>query len=63
VEGDEARHRAVTCGACHGYVKMVATLTAPSPPQLLVTDLATMHLDLAAAERGYTNPPWKGGND
>jgi FdhE protein len=56
VEGEEARCRAATCDDCRGYVKMLATLAALSPPQLLVADLATTHLDLAAAERGYAAP-------
>jgi FdhE protein len=62
VEGEEARWRAATCDACRGYVKMRATL-APLPPlQLLVADVASTHLDLAAAERGYTAaPPRDGG--
>jgi FdhE protein len=55
VEGEEARHRAATCEECHGYVKMVTALSALSGPRLLVADVATMHLDLAAAERGYTS--------
>jgi FdhE protein len=57
VEGEEARWRAATCDACRGYVKMRATLAPLSPLQLLVADVASMHLDLAAAERGYTAPP------
>jgi FdhE protein len=56
VEAEEARCRAATCDACHGYVKMVTALSALNPPRLLVVDLATMHLDLAAAERGYAPP-------
>jgi hypothetical protein len=56
VEGEENRWRAATCAACQGYVKMVATLDALSAPQLLVTDLATLHLDLAAADRGFFVP-------
>ncbi len=56
VEGEEARYRAATCAACGGYVKMVTTLSALGEPHLLVADLATMHLDLAAAERGYSTP-------
>jgi len=56
VEGEEARRRAATCEECRGYVKMLATLGPLSPPRLLVADLATMHLDLAAAERGYALP-------
>jgi FdhE protein len=52
-EGEEASRRASTCDSCRGYVKMVATLTPLSEAALLVADLATLHLDLAAAERGY----------
>ena len=32
-----------------------ATLSALPPLHLLVADAATLHLDLAAAERGYTS--------
>jgi FdhE protein len=52
-EEEREKYRAATCGACKGYVKMVSTLGELSPPRLLVADVATMHLDLAAAERGY----------
>jgi FdhE protein len=52
-EGEESSRRAATCDACGGYVKMVTTLAALSEPGVLVADLATLHLDLAAAERGY----------
>ncbi len=51
VEGEEGRYRAATCGVCRGYVKTTATLAALSPPRLLVADVATLHLDLAMAER------------
>jgi FdhE protein len=57
VEGEESRYRATTCETCRGYVKMTATLAPLSPPSLLVADVATVHLDLAAADRGYTSPP------
>jgi formate dehydrogenase accessory protein FdhE len=56
VEGEEDRYRAGTCEDCRGYVKWVSTLFALSEPQLLVADLATIHLDLAAAERSYYVP-------
>jgi FdhE protein len=56
VEGEEGKYRAATCDACRGYVKMVSTLGALSGPQLLVTELATMHLDLAALARNYISP-------
>jgi FdhE protein len=55
-EGEEAKYRAATCGACRGYVKMVTTLSALPPLHLLVADALTLHLDLAAAERGYQGP-------
>jgi FdhE protein len=54
-EGEEAKYRASACDACRGYVKMVSTLSALPPLHLLVADAATLHLDLAAAERGYTS--------
>jgi len=56
VEGEEDRYRAGTCDACRGYVKWVSTIFALSEPQLLVADLATLHLDLAAVERGFFVP-------
>jgi FdhE protein len=56
-EGDEAKYRAATCDACRGYVKMVTALSALSPLHLLVADALTLHLDLAAAERGYGGQP------
>jgi FdhE protein len=55
-EGEQDRYRAATCDACRGYVKMVSTLSALSGPLLLVTDLATLHLDLVAADRGFFVP-------
>jgi FdhE protein len=53
VESEEGKQRVATCDACRGYVKMVSTLTALAGPRLLATDVATLHLDLAAAERGF----------
>jgi FdhE protein len=56
-EGEEAKYRAAVCDACRGYVKTLSTLSALPPLRLLIADAATLHLDLAAAERGYTNDP------
>jgi FdhE protein len=56
VEGEESRCRAATCDACRGYLKMVSTLTRLTGPALLVANVATVHLDLAAADRGYSSP-------
>jgi FdhE protein len=56
-EGEETKCRAAVCSACRGYVKMLSTLSALPPLHLLIADAATLHLDLAAAERGFTNNP------
>jgi FdhE protein len=53
-EGEENKCRAATCEECRQYVKMVSTLTPLSPLQLLVTDVATVPLDLLAADRGFS---------
>jgi FdhE protein len=53
VEGEEDRYRAGSCELCHGYVKWVSTLFPLATGQLLIADVATLHLDLAGAERGY----------
>ena len=56
-EGEETKYRALVCEVCRGYIKMLTTLSALPPLPLLVADAATLHLDLAAAERGYTPTP------
>jgi len=56
VEGEENKCRAATCEECRLYVKMVSTLGRLAPLQLLVIDLATVHLDLIAADKGYMPP-------
>jgi FdhE protein len=53
VEGEEGKQRVATCDACRGYVKTVTTLTELSEPGLLVAEMTTLPLDLAAAERGF----------
>jgi FdhE protein len=53
VEGQEMKYRVATCQACRGYVKMLSTLMPLRGPQVLVADVATIHLDLAAAQRGF----------
>ncbi len=58
VEGKEDTERAATCDECRGYVKLVATLSALPPLDLLVRDVATLPLDLIAAGRGYTTAPF-----
>ena len=53
VEEEGDKQRVATCDRCHRYVKVVATLTSLAPIDLLMTDVATLHLDLAAVERGF----------
>jgi len=46
--------RAEACDTCKGYVKVIAAFS-PTPTELLaVEDLATLHLDYSAQERGYS---------
>ena len=43
-----------TCDQCRGYVKVVSSFS-PTPPEMLaVEDLATIHLDYIAQEKGYS---------
>jgi FdhE protein len=49
---EEAKYRVSLCSDCRGYIKMVSTFGALTPPALLAADVATLHLDLAASERG-----------
>jgi FdhE protein len=56
VDGEQNKCRAATCEECRQYVKMVSTLTPLSPMQLWVTDVATVHVDLLAADHGFSPP-------
>jgi FdhE protein len=53
VEGEEHRQRVATCDACRGYLKLRSTLTPLTTPQLLVEEIALVHLDLLALDKGY----------
>lgn len=55
-DGEEELRKVDTCRSCRGYVKTITTLTAIPAPDLLVEDLATLELDIAALERGYARP-------
>lgn len=45
-----------TCFQCLGYLKSVTTLQAIPPFELLLQDLETVELDLAALDRGFARP-------
>jgi FdhE protein len=48
------------CRRCHGYVKTFARLQGCAPEDVLIEDLASVHLDAAALARGYARPPGTG---
>jgi FdhE protein len=50
------KDRVDVCERCHGYLKSVATFHSVPTPQLAAEDVATVHLDVGARERGYTRP-------
>jgi len=52
-QGMREKMRLEVCDKCKGYLKVIAAFT-PTPPEMLqVEDLATLHLDYIAQERGY----------
>jgi hypothetical protein len=60
VEGEAEKYRLQTCDHCRGYVKVVVTFEGIPVELLAAEELATLHLDRIAAERGYRhwpNPP------
>lgn len=58
-EPDQEKMRLEVCETCQGYLKIIISF-APAPPDLLaVSDLATLHLDYIAQERGYERAPFK----
>ena len=54
------RERVEVCDRCRGYVKTMTTLSAIRPEHVVLQDLATLVLDVAALERGYRRPAAKG---
>jgi FdhE protein len=59
---EEKTHRVDLCDKCHQYIKTVDLRTI-GDTDFLLEDLATLHLDIVASERGYKRPvpnPWTG---
>jgi FdhE protein len=48
------------CKRCHGYVKVFTTLQGSSAPSVMIKDLASVDLDIAAIEQGYRRPAGAG---
>ncbi len=58
-EGEET-YRIDLCDKCHQYIKTIDTRNLQESDPVL-EDLATLHLDLLASQKGYTRPvphPW-----
>jgi hypothetical protein len=53
VEGEEEKYWVQICHKCRGYLKVVVTFDPTPVDQLAIEDLATLHLDLIAAEHEY----------
>jgi FdhE protein len=54
--GTGESRRADGCAACGAWVKTIATLGASATGELRLLDLATVELDVAALERGWSRP-------
>ncbi|HSF58427.1 MAG TPA: formate dehydrogenase accessory protein FdhE [Candidatus Binatia bacterium] len=48
------------CKRCHGYVKTFTKLQGSAPDKVLLDDLASVQLDVAALEQGYKRPQGAG---
>ena len=55
-EGEQQTRRVDVCKACNGYIKTFSVLRPMSLRSLLMEDLGSVELDLAAQERGYARP-------
>ena len=50
------REKIEVCDHCHGYLKTIRTFGPIPAEQVVLQDLATVGLDVAAVERGYRPP-------
>jgi FdhE protein len=48
------------CARCRGYIKSFATLQGSPPDRVMLDDLASVELDVAAVEQGYKRPEGSG---
>jgi FdhE protein len=56
IDGRGDSRKIEACRACLAYVKTVTTLSAADAATLRLLDLATVDLDVAALDRGFTRP-------
>jgi FdhE protein len=59
VEGEQ-RFRLSVCERCHGYLKVGNAFDPPPAALVVLDDVASLHLDVAAIERGYQRPTGAG---
>jgi len=59
IEGEQ-RFRVSVCERCTGYLKVGNAFDPPPAALLALDDLASLHLDVAAIERGYQRPSGTG---
>lgn len=59
VDGEQ-RFRVEVCDRCRGYLKVGNAFDPPPAELLALDDVASMHLDVAAIERGYQRPAGSG---
>jgi FdhE protein len=55
VEGEEGKYSVQICEVCRNYIKVIVTFDPTLVDLLPVEDLATLHLDMIATERGYSH--------
>ena len=61
VAGSGSQGRQVeTCATCRGYLKTISVLTADSHIDVLLADLETVALDVAAQDEGFVRPEGPG---
>lgn len=59
IEGEQ-RFKISVCDRCHGYLKVINSFDPPPADLLVLDDVASVHLDVAAIERGYHRPVGSG---
>jgi FdhE protein len=59
-EQAESNSKVEVCNRCRGYLKVFSVLQASSPENVILNDLATAELDVAAAASGYARPQGSG---
>jgi FdhE protein len=55
-EKERETRQALTCQECHAYLKAFTTLGPLAPGEVLLRDLLSLELDLAALDQGFARP-------